>query len=47
MELSLEGKTLEIMDHAFQSFTVAVSSFSVKETPMEEPVCLEKVAILF
>lgn len=47
MHLSLEGKTLEIMDHAFQSFTVAVRSLFVKETPMEEPVCLKKVAILF
>lgn len=43
----LEGRTLEIMDPAFQSFTVAVRSFFIKETLMEEPVCLKKVAIPF
>lgn len=37
---------LEIMDHTFQSFTVAMRSFFVKNTLMEEPVSLKKVAVL-
>lgn len=47
MDLSLEGKTLEIMDLAFQSFTEAVRSFFVREALIEKPVCWKKVAIPF